>query len=590
MRSHARVVTQRHLPSLIARVEVNCDDRAVRGLVDGKGGKPARRVVGVPHGHRDVAVGDGVVGVERIRSHPRWRHPKHRRLIGDLEVDDSRCGVEGTAPPTRSANHPRQTDRPHRGRGSEQWPAPERLERIQRRRLDGGGEVDHVVGAEPLLRIRLGAGGKRLGCGRLFAGHIAGGHRVLLDRPDGLARHPIEHEEKAHLGGNRDDVTQRPVDAHGAQHRWRRDVVIPQPVMHGLEIPFHRPGAGVEADDRLSVEAVSFSRSPVVVIARRAHGQVHQPTGDVDAERSPDIGVAGGAPRLVFPCLRGGIGRVLGNRAPTPHPFAGPHVERLNVTRWIVGIDQLIGHPVANDHEIPPHHGRRCFRVVELVDRPSKLRDETHHSGVAKALDQFSGRRIDRQQLPAAVHEDPALTTIRPRGHAAVDEPGAVGRLSGIVGPGVVRPELRATVGVERDDAVVRRAQIERVVDHQRRRLKVPGADASLGHFTRGPLPCGRQPRHRLAIDAGERGVLGGSGIATVNRPAPVLRPKDVRVKHDDCHPERNAKRSRCHPEQIAKRVVEGSPMRDRPPIAWRSALRHSWPPPQPYAVRARRR
>ena len=67
-------------------------------------------------------------------------------------------------------------------------------------------------------------------------------------------------------------------------------------------------------------------------------------------------------------------------------------------------------------------------------------------------------------------------------------------------------------VCVERDDTVVRRAQKQRVADHERRRLEISRTRPRrrVRRLARRPLPRARQPRDVAAIDVGENGVLRG--------------------------------------------------------------------------------
>ena len=129
-------------------------------------------------------------------------------------------------------------------------------------------------------------------------------------------------------------------------------------------------------------------------------------------------------------------------------------------------------------------------------------------------------RRVERDQVPAAVHEDPPLAAVGPRRDAPMNESGAVRRLSRGVRLRIVRPQLGARVRVERDDAIVRRAEKERVAHHQRRRLEVAGARAigRVRRLTGRPLPRACQLGDVAAVDVGERRILRGAGIAAPRR------------------------------------------------------------------------
>src|SRR5262249_5817659 len=149
---------------------------------------------------------------------------------------------------------------------------------------------------------------------------------------------------------------------------------------------------------------------------------------------------------------------------------------------------------VADDDEVAPDDRRRGLSVMELVDRfvvSRELLREVDEPRVAEITNGFASRRVDCYEIPAAVEEDSSLSAVGPCGDAAVYEARAVRGLTGEIRFGVVRPELFPGVRVECDDAIVRRAEKQRVADHQRRRLEVSWASARRGVwcFARRPLP-----------------------------------------------------------------------------------------------------
>src|SRR5262249_14663689 len=113
-------------------------------------------------------------------------------------------------------------------------------------------EIDDVVFSETLLGKRSGFGGKRLSRRAFFSRYIALWYRSLLDRPDRLAGHAIENVEKSCLAGRSDNIGGFPVNMHGSE-RWRRgEVIIPQSVVHRLEMPHALTRVGIKADECLS--------------------------------------------------------------------------------------------------------------------------------------------------------------------------------------------------------------------------------------------------------------------------------------------------------------------------------------------------
>ena len=116
---------------------------------------------------------------------------------------------------------------------------------------------------------------------------------------------------------------------------------------------------------------------------------------------------------------------------------------------------------------------------------------------------------ISRQRLVMKIRR---CRAVAPRGDAAMHEARAVRRLAGLVRLRIVRPELAPGRRVERDDAVVRRAEIQRVADHERRRLELPRARGER-RAVRGnrllaglPRPRDREPRdvRRSMVVSGE--------------------------------------------------------------------------------------
>src|SRR5262245_46650076 len=74
-----------------------------------------------------------------------------------------------------------------------------------------------------------------------------------------------------------------------------------------------------------------------------------------------------------------------------------------------------------------------------------------------------------------AVEEHAHLIAVAPYCRAAQFPPAARQDLPELIRGAVEAPALFAGFGVERSDAVVRRGDVERAVDHQRRRLELAG-------------------------------------------------------------------------------------------------------------------
>ena len=368
-----------------------------------------------------------------------------------------------------------------------------------------------------------GLGRERLRRPRVLARDVARRHGALFDRPDRLARHAIEHEREALLGQLHDGVDRPAVDANRDEVGRRRVVVVPQAVMHDLEVPLADAGRGVEAHQRFGEHVGARTAAAVEVVARRAERHVDEAARGVERHRRPRVGVAGVAPRVGAPRVVAELAR-LRNRPERPDLLAGVRVERADVARRIVAIHEAIADAVAENHQVLVDDRRRRVRVVRLVDFPDEPLAQIEHAVRAEAVDEAAGRGVEADQVVAAVDEDAQLVAVgavAPRGDAAMHEAGAVGRLAVFVRFRIERPQLGAGVGVQRDDAVVGRAQVEHVVDHQRRRLEVAGARAERLErlLARRPLPRDAEPRHGGRVDVGQRRVFHPALIAAVKRP-----------------------------------------------------------------------
>ena len=93
---------------------------------------------------------------------------------------------------------------------------------------------------------------------------------------------------------------------------------------------------------------------------------------------------------------------------------------------------------------------------------------------LTKTGDQLPRPGIDREQPVVAVHEDAPLAALAPGGDTAMVVVEVDARAVQ-VGLRIERPSFRARFRVQRNDTIERRAQVQHVVDHEGRRLKIPG-------------------------------------------------------------------------------------------------------------------
>ena len=362
--------------------------------------------------------------------------------------------------------------------------------------------------------------GKRLGRIRHLAGHVGlGVDGPLLDGPHRLAGHPVEDVGEPLLRHLGDGVDGAAVDVEGHQVGRRREVVVPQPVVHGLEVPLALAGAGVEADERLGEQVGAEPPAAPVVAARGARGHVQQPALGVERHQPPHVGVPGEAPRAALP----GVGpeRVvrLRHRVEDPAPLAGVHVERLHRAGGVEPLLDAVGHAAPHDDEVLEDH--RWRRLVEHLvgHRVREALGQQHPAAVAEAGHQGAVGRVQRVEAVAAVDEDPHVPARarlpvrgrRPDRHAAVLE--AAGRAAlRARAPrlGIERPQLLAGLGVEGDHPRVHGRHVDDVVDHQGHDLEAagPGAEGLVGQLVGLPGPGDLEPADVRGVDVGERRVL----------------------------------------------------------------------------------
>jgi hypothetical protein len=105
-----------------------------------------------------------------------------------------------------------------------------------RRGLQLRSQIERVVERHPLFCERGRSGRDRLLLPRLLAGHVARRHRPLLNGPDRLAGHAIEHERPAHLRELDDRIDPPTGDGDRDEVRRRRQVAA-------IRIPSFDPSA-----------------------------------------------------------------------------------------------------------------------------------------------------------------------------------------------------------------------------------------------------------------------------------------------------------------------------------------------------------
>ena len=255
------------LPAVLAGVEVNGRDPAVGRLEQGQAARPVGTEF-YPAGIAERGVGVGVFG--------QGQHGRER--IG-RNVDHAFVRIDGSTSPARAADNAGNEDRPlliHALHG---------LRYVERAVAivvgDGLGhlvqswrKVDQIVLSQALALKGGRFAGNGLGGRGLFAGDVGLRDGFFLDGPDWLARLAVEDEAEALFGdlGHGFDFPASDVDIDEVGRR--RQIVVPHPVVGGLEVPDALARSGVEADEALGEEVVAGTVPAIVIVSRSADRQI----------------------------------------------------------------------------------------------------------------------------------------------------------------------------------------------------------------------------------------------------------------------------------------------------------------------------
>ena len=146
------------------------------------------------------------------------------------------------------------------------------------RLLLGRHERVDVVRRERLPRERLRLGRERLRRRRHLAGDLALRDRALFDRPQRLAGQRARRRR-----GTRSCPPARrcrrvaPVVSDGEELGRGGEVVVPEVVVHGLEVPLALAGARVEGDERVAEQVVADAIGAVEIVGGGAERHEDEP-------------------------------------------------------------------------------------------------------------------------------------------------------------------------------------------------------------------------------------------------------------------------------------------------------------------------
>ena len=276
------------------------------------------------------------------------------------------------------------------------------------------------------------------------------GLRHLRQRLDGLAVHHDVHDVR---GG--------------------ADVVVPDAVVDGLEVPDTLAGLDVEADDALGVDVVAEALAAVVVVRRRRQRDVDVAEFLVGGEHGPGVGVALHAPGFVLPGLGERLA-LLRDGVEAPLELAGADVVRPDVARRVFVLRDEVEDLRPHDDRVADHDRRRAVGdVVPVPVVDAEVAGEVDHAVVAEGRIRLAGGRVDGHELLAGGGDENALgLAVGP----VLDAAGAArqhGRQSARPATRVVEPELLAGGRVQGGHLTVRCDGVHLAADHQRRRGEV---------------------------------------------------------------------------------------------------------------------
>ena len=215
------------------------------------------------------------------------------RGAAGVGIEDLVDGIERrTAPVHPASGHRKKQAALRRGRRIETLVARGGEQFAAGRAIPERNEAEHIVRRNFLRHQNRHMGRKRLRRRQLLAVRAALRHRALLNRPDRIAGITVEHKDKTLLGRLDHDVAHALPGIDPRQRRLRRQVVIPDVVMHGLKRPHEFAGLGAQRDHGIGMLVVAGPLAAPEIRARRRRRQEYHAAVFVHRHRRPDIGMA----------------------------------------------------------------------------------------------------------------------------------------------------------------------------------------------------------------------------------------------------------------------------------------------------------
>ena len=245
-----------------------------------------------------------------------------------VDVEDAGFGIDGCAAPGCSAVESGGDEGALFRRGSEGGSVAVVLGFVEDEGSGLGadvGEFGDDIGGE-------GGGFGRDGLGRpgLYAFEVGGWGGDFVDGEEGLASHAVEEEDVAGFGGLGDGFDCSSCVGDGADDGWAGEVVIPEVVADGLEVPDSLSGFGVEGEGAVAEEVLADTVSAVEVRCGRAESGEEDAVFGIEGVAGPGVGTGAIFPAFALPGVVSEF-TGLGDGVESPDFFAGLDVEGANV-------------------------------------------------------------------------------------------------------------------------------------------------------------------------------------------------------------------------------------------------------------------
>ena len=147
---------------------------------------------------------------------------------------------------------------------------------------------------------------------------------------------------------------------------------------------------------------------------------------------------------------------------------------------------------------------------MEFVDFPDQSFSEINLSAYSERFDWLSGGRIQCDQVPATIDENPPLISVAPHRDPAVAEAAVTRQLSPAVCTWVIAPVFFSSACIESDNTTIRCTHIHRVVDDDGGGFEASRSDTLTPECQTGtchwllfciPCPCDLEPSDTFPVD-----------------------------------------------------------------------------------------